>query len=491
MHETANAITTPARSEVGINGGFWKKNTNAIPGRPNMSKVNPSATFQDFEQSVSDVWDINEDETSTAKPSIGQMSTHQMSQLLQQQQLHQHNQKLSPTKSGASSAINILMVHGSQRPSELSTQLNLMSLKSTLGGSSNKVLSTTECKKFAKIESLMESPTVELEELRKLAWSGISPRSRAKAWKILCGYLPGNGSRQYEVILRKKEEYFHCVEQYFLTKDQDVHQDTYHQIHIDIPRMSPVVGLFQQLCVQQIFERILYIWAIRHPASGYVQGINDLVTPFFLVFLQDCSNRKAGKSVNILDSSDLNVESFFDQAERDMVEADSYWCLTTILAGIQDNYTFAQPGIQLKVRQLEELIQRIDQQLHHHLISHEVIYLQFAFRWMNNILMRELPIKATIRLWDTYLAQADGFSHFHLYVCAAFLTHWKSELMKKADFHTLLMFLQNLPTAKWGDNEIDLLVAEAYRLSYLFKDAPNHLASLSAALNLASGANST
>ena len=36
---------------------------------------------------------------------------------------------------------------------------------------------------------------------------------------------------------------------------------------------------------QQIFERILYIWAIRHPASGYVQGINDLVTPFFVVFL--------------------------------------------------------------------------------------------------------------------------------------------------------------------------------------------------------------
>ena len=32
-------------------------------------------------------------------------------------------------------------------------------------------------------------------------------------------------------------------------------------------------------------ERILYVWAIRHPASGYVQGINDLATPFFQVFL--------------------------------------------------------------------------------------------------------------------------------------------------------------------------------------------------------------
>ena len=60
----------------------------------------------------------------------------------------------------------------------------------------------------------------------------------------------------------------------------------YRQIAIDVPRMSPLVGLFQQRCVQEMVERILYIWAIRHPASGYVQGINDLVTPFLMVFLQ-------------------------------------------------------------------------------------------------------------------------------------------------------------------------------------------------------------
>jgi len=45
--------------------------------------------------------------------------------------------------------------------------------------------------------------------------------------------------------------------------------------------------LFQQTTVQEMFERILFIWAIRHPASGYVQGMNDLVTPFYVVFLQE------------------------------------------------------------------------------------------------------------------------------------------------------------------------------------------------------------
>ena len=172
--------------------------------------------------------------------------------------------------------------------------------------------------------------------------------------------------------------------------------------------------------------------------------------------------------------ADLEVESL-PLEMRQSVEADSFWCLSVVMDGIQDNYTFSQPGIQLKVKQLEDLIQRIDRELHNHLINHDVSYLQFSFRWMNNLLMRELPVKASIRLWDTYLSQANGFSHFHLYVCAAFLVSWKSELMKKTDFHTLLMFLQNLPTRNFAEKEIDLMVAEAYRLSYLFADAPSHL----------------
>ena len=36
--------------------------------------------------------------------------------------------------------------------------------------------------------------------------------------------------------------------------------------------------------VQSLMERVLFVWSIRHPACGYVQGINDLLTPFLVVF---------------------------------------------------------------------------------------------------------------------------------------------------------------------------------------------------------------
>ena len=69
-----------------------------------------------------------------------------------------------------------------------------------------------------------------------------------------------------------------------------------------------------------------------------------------------------------------------DEVVRKNIEADSFWCMTKVLDGIQDNYTFAQPGIQVKIRQLEELLKRVDVKLHNHIVGHDVQYLQFSFR---------------------------------------------------------------------------------------------------------------
>ena len=61
---------------------------------------------------------------------------------------------------------------------------------------------------------------------------------------------------------------------------------------------------------------------------------------------------------------DIEIENFdissLPETDRRTVEADSYWATSHLLEGIQDNYTFAQPGIQYKVRTLEELVKRID-----------------------------------------------------------------------------------------------------------------------------------
>lgn len=61
-----------------------------------------------------------------------------------------------------------------------------------------------------------------------------------------------------------------------------------------------------------------------------------------------------GTDIEKFDMNSLSVEI------RDAIEADSFWCLSKFLDCIQDNYIFAQLGIQEKVNQLKDLIQRID-----------------------------------------------------------------------------------------------------------------------------------
>ncbi|KAJ5344966.1 hypothetical protein N7452_002970, partial [Penicillium brevicompactum] len=332
-----------------------------------------------------------------------------------------------------------------------------------------------------KFKRILQASTVSPTELRNLAWSGVPEEVRPMTWQLLLGYLPTNSERRISTLERKRKEYLDGVRQAFERgsganstnppasskgRGRGLDEAVWHQISIDVPRTSPHIPLYGYEATQRSLERILYVWAIRHPASGYVQGINDLVTPFWQVFL----------GVYI---TDLNVEEGMDPGQLprsvlDAVEADTFWCLTKLLDGIQDNYIYAQPGIHRQVRALRDLTVRIDSALAKHLEQEGVEFMQFSFRWMNCLLMREMSIKNTIRMWDTYMAEEQGFSRFHLYVCAAFLVKWTDQLVKM-DFQEVMMFLQALPTKGWTEKDIELLLSEAYIWQSLFQDSRAHL----------------
>ena len=78
----------------------------------------------------------------------------------------------------------------------------------------------------------------------------------------------------------------------------------------------------------------------------------------------------------------------------------SYFCLSRLLDGVQDNFTFAQKGIQRKVFALKRLTRKILPELCDHLDKLNIDFLHFAFRWMNCLLMRELNLECVLRLWD-------------------------------------------------------------------------------------------
>uniref|UniRef100_A0A4W4G736 Rab-GAP TBC domain-containing protein n=1 Tax=Electrophorus electricus TaxID=8005 RepID=A0A4W4G736_ELEEL len=487
---------------------FWKRNTAKVPGSiqhvygaqhppfdpllhanlikagnkpPSMStpgKPKKATTFQEFESITSDAWDVGDDDDELLAMAAQNLNIEVVMETankvienhskLQEQRQQRQDDMLNFERLPHSDS-RLVKSHSEaaalQRQQSLPHRpvIPLVARMADQNTSGTPAMTEREAFRLDKFRQLLAGPNTDLEELRKLSWSGIPRQVRPITWKLLSGYLPANAERRASTLQRKRQEYFGFIEQYYDSRNDEHHQDTYRQIHIDIPRMSPE-SLVLQPKVTEIFERILFIWAIRHPASGYVQGINDLVTPFFVVYVFEYIEEEV---------ENFDVSSLQEEVLRN-IEADSFWCMSKLLDGIQDNYTFAQPGIQRKVKALEELVSRIDETVHRHMQQYEVEYLQFAFRWMNNLLMRELPLRCTIRLWDTYQAEPEGFSHFHLYVCAAFLVHWRKEILEEKDFQGLMILLQNLPTMHWGNEEVSVLLAEAYRLKFAFADAPNH-----------------
>ncbi len=282
-----------------------------------------------------------------------------------------------------------------------------------------------------RFKKLLQASTIPLPELRSLAWSGIPQEVRAMTWQLLLSYLPASSERRVATLERKRKEYLDGVRQAFDRgggsggpaapgsssagpavssptggggRGRGLDEAVWHQISIDVPRTNPHIELYGYEATQRSLERILYVWAVRHPASGYVQGINDLVTPFWQVFL--------GVYVG-----DPDVETGMDpgqlpRAVLDAVEADAFWCLTKLLDGIQDHYIVAQPGIQRQVAALRDLTSRIDAPLARHLEAEHVEFIQFSFRWMNCLLMREISVQNTIRMWDTYMVGLSPLHHF-------------------------------------------------------------------------------
>ncbi|XP_023527117.1 TBC1 domain family member 22B-like [Cucurbita pepo subsp. pepo] len=327
----------------------------------------------------------------------------------------------------------------------------------------------TDSARVMKFTTLLSGTTIILDKLRELAWSGIPPYMRPNIWRLLLGYAPPNSDRKEGVLRRKRLEYLDSVAQFYDVPDTERSDDEINmlrQIAVDCPRTVPDVAFFQQAQVQKSLERILYTWAIRHPASGYVQGINDLATPFLVVFLSEYLEGGVEK----WSISDLSPDKITN------IEADCYWCLSKLLDGMQDHYTFAQPGIQRLVFKLKELVRRIDEPVSRHMEEQGLEFLQFAFRWFNCLLIREIPFHLVTRLWDTYLAEGDSLPDFLVYIFASFLLTWSEEL-QKLDFQELVMFLQHVPTQNWTHQELEMVLSRAFMWHSMFNNSPRHLIS--------------
>ena len=386
--------------------------------------------------------------------------------------------------------------------------------------------------KFAAVLA-SEAGVLDLPALRDLSWSGIPLELRARCWRLLTGFAPPSRSRQGALVEQKRREYRHLADA--LAGDGPGAPDrageelaTWRQVALDVPRTAPEVPALRAPRVQAALQRLLYVRALRSPGTGYVQGINDVATAFLWTFLSELVPPRGDPAGSAVPAA-LADAGLFDACPGDglaQAEADAYGCLACLLDQLHDNYTTGQPGIQRAVFRCRELCRRIDQPLSEvrrppprprarpsarpirtgagpsdgragggtppthttptlptprrrpqHLEEIGVDFLQFAFRWINCLLVRELPFRLVPRLFDTFVASLSEVQDWLVYVCTAFLVQWTEEL-REMDFGDAIQFLQRPPTEDWTVADLDSLLSRAYLLRATFRAAPSHLSHL-------------
>ncbi|KAK3599780.1 hypothetical protein CHS0354_037266 [Potamilus streckersoni] len=213
----------------------------------------------------------------------------------------------------------------------------------------------------------------------------------------------------------------------------------------DVPRTDRDYPYFAGPCNPHLglLRDILITYATFHPEVGYVQGMNDILSRFLVVF----------------DS-----------------EVESYWCFHHYLDRIQKDFT--ETGMVSKIELVRKLLQEMDPDLLDYLNHHNLADLLFCHRWLLLGFKREFDFMDSLRLFEILsshhlelssmeakkvrhreqlkeFANADGMSRtleveseaeytFELFMCVALLKECRSSLMQCTDLAEVFICINGL-----------------------------------------------
>ena len=176
----------------------------------------------------------------------------------------------------------------------------------------------------------------------------------------------------------------------------------------DISRTFPKLPQFKAAEGRAQLQRVLHAYAIHDPAVGYCQG---------MAFV-------AGSLLMRLD------------------ESHAFAALVALMhgAGMRTLYLPGMAGLQLRLRQLEELLRRRAPRLAAHLAAHDVSPVIYASAWFLSFYAADFAPAFTQRLLDVALAERS--SAVAVRVALGLLDAAEEALLQLDDFEALVMYIK-------------------------------------------------
>ncbi|XP_070006348.1 rab GTPase-activating protein 22 isoform X3 [Nicotiana tabacum] len=158
---------------------------------------------------------------------------------------------------------------------------------------------------------------------------------------------------------------------------------TLHQIVVDVVRTDSHLEFYEDTKNLARMSDILAVYAWVDPATGYCQGMSDLLSPFVVLFEDN---------------------------------ADAFWCFEMLLRRMRENFQMEGPtGVMKQLQALWHIVEFTDRQMFSHLSSIGAESLHFAFRMLLVLFRRELSFNEVLCMWEMmWAADFDESIAFHL-----------------------------------------------------------------------------
>lgn len=143
---------------------------------------------------------------------------------------------------------------------------------------------------------------------------------------------------------------------------------TLHRIVVDVVRTDSQLEFYGDSKNIARMSDILAVYAWIDPATGYCQGMSDLLSPFVVLYEDN---------------------------------ADAFWCFEMLIRRMRENFQMEGPtGVMKQLQALWKILERTDAVLFEHLSLIGAESLHFAFRMLLVLFRRELSFNEALFMWE-------------------------------------------------------------------------------------------
>uniref|UniRef100_A0A8D1MD36 TBC1 domain family member 13 n=1 Tax=Sus scrofa TaxID=9823 RepID=A0A8D1MD36_PIG len=353
-------------------------------------------------------------------------------------------------------------------------------------------MSSLHKSRIADFQDVLKEPTIALEKLRELSFSGIPCEGglRCLCWKILLNYLPLERASWTAILAKQRELYAQFLremiiqpgiakanmgvsredvtfEDHPLNPNPDSRWNTYFkdnevllQIDKDVRRLCPDISFFQRateypclliLDPQNEFEtlrkRVEQTTLKSQTVARNRSGVTNANTPSRASVSSNSHSKREGREVFLGPTLRFTTAKPGRELLEKHAEADTFFCFTNLMAEIRDNFIKSlddsQCGITYKMEKVYSTLKDKDVELYLKLQEQNIKPQFFAFRWLTLLLSQEFLLPDVIRIWDSLFADDNRFD-FLLLVCCAMLILIREQLLE-GDFTVNMRLLQDYP----------------------------------------------